>query len=60
MIVDSDNVLAMFCIDCAFVDDEDVCKSCDYKRRIESAQELHQQWSRDSPESHDKSIVRKI
>ena len=55
MLVDSDVVLAMFCGDCAFRGepaDSPICAGCDYKRRIESAQEQHQQWGRDSPEDN--------
>ena len=54
ILVDRDEVLAMFCGDCAFRGepaDSPICAGCDYKRRIESVQEQHQQWSRDSPEN---------
>ena len=53
-LVDADEVLAAFCGDCAFrsePEDSLICAGCDYKRRIESVHERHQQWSRDSPES---------
>lgn len=59
VLVDSDVVLAMFCGDCAFraePADSPICAGCDYKRRIESAQEQHQQWSRDSPENTDNRL----
>lgn len=57
ILVDRDEVLAMFCGDCAFRGepaDSPICAGCDYKRRIESVQEQHQQWSRDSPENNNR------
>ena len=53
MLIDSDEVLEMFCFDCAYRDeplDYPVCSACTVRQRIESVHEQHQQWSRDSPE----------
>lgn len=56
MLVDSDEVLAMFCsvCDCGEVMDNisPDCDNCNAKHILESVHERHQQWSRDSPEDN--------
>lgn len=46
MLVDSEEVLAMFCGECLYRGEpigSDICEICDVKRRIELCREQHQQ-----------------